>query len=53
LPSRLDLPRFLVRVQPGDLERTRRWIADEFIRTGNSTILLGRESMLFALSVIR
>ncbi|OIJ97447.1 hypothetical protein BIV25_14445 [Streptomyces sp. MUSC 14] len=28
-PSRLDLLRFLERVQPADLERTRRWIADE------------------------
>jgi hypothetical protein len=28
-PSRLDLLRFLERVQLADLERTRRWIADE------------------------
>ncbi len=28
-PSRLDLLRFLERVQRADLERTRRWIADE------------------------
>lgn len=28
-PSRLDLLRFLERVQLVDLERTRRWIADE------------------------
>ncbi|MGW3195189.1 DUF6233 domain-containing protein [Streptomyces sp. NPDC001118] len=28
-PSRLDLLRFLERVQLSDLERTRRWIADE------------------------
>ncbi|MFF8432344.1 DUF6233 domain-containing protein [Streptomyces sp. NPDC016566] len=28
-PSRLDLLRFLARVQEGDLARTRRWIADE------------------------
>jgi len=28
-PSRLDLLRFLERVQQGDLDRTRRWIADE------------------------
>jgi hypothetical protein len=29
LPSRLELLRFLERVQLGDLERTRRWLADE------------------------
>ncbi|AKN74995.1 hypothetical protein QR97_39645 [Streptomyces sp. PBH53] len=29
VPSRLDLLRFLERVQVQDLERTRRWIADE------------------------
>ncbi|MFJ9101265.1 DUF6233 domain-containing protein [Streptomyces sp. NPDC102405] len=28
-PSRLDMLRFLERVQASDLERTRRWIADE------------------------
>lgn len=28
-PPRLDLLRFLERVQQGDLDRTRRWIADE------------------------
>ncbi|MFB7738290.1 DUF6233 domain-containing protein [Streptomyces sp. NPDC056112] len=28
-PSRLDMLRFLERVQAADLERTRRWIADE------------------------
>lgn len=28
-PSRLDMLRFLERVQQADLERTRRWIADE------------------------
>ncbi|MEU5496197.1 DUF6233 domain-containing protein [Streptomyces griseofuscus] len=28
-PSRLDLLRFLERVQQQDLERTRRWIAEE------------------------
>ncbi|QKW31473.1 hypothetical protein HUT11_35510 (plasmid) [Streptomyces seoulensis] len=28
-PSRLDMLRFLERVQVADLERTRRWIADE------------------------
>ncbi|MFF1376099.1 DUF6233 domain-containing protein [Streptomyces sp. NPDC058308] len=28
-PTRLDLLRFLERVQVGDLKRTRRWIADE------------------------
>ncbi|HEY6115131.1 MAG TPA: DUF6233 domain-containing protein [Candidatus Dormibacteraeota bacterium] len=28
-PSRLDLLRFLERVQQADLQRTRRWIADE------------------------
>ncbi|TXJ75434.1 hypothetical protein E2C11_23260 [Streptomyces lavendulae] len=28
-PSRLDLLRFLERVQLADLERTRRWIAEE------------------------
>jgi hypothetical protein len=28
-PSRLDLLRFLERVQLADLDRTRRWIADE------------------------
>ncbi|MCI3277606.1 DUF6233 domain-containing protein [Streptomyces cylindrosporus] len=29
VPSRLDLLRFLLRVQERDLARTRRWIADE------------------------
>jgi hypothetical protein len=32
-PSRLDLLRFLERVQVADLERTRRWIADEERKT--------------------
>ncbi|MDX3243675.1 DUF6233 domain-containing protein [Streptomyces sp. ME18-1-4] len=32
-PSRLDLLRFLERVQQADLDRTRRWIADEERKT--------------------